>query len=132
MKPRRYVTFEDCLWAAATHIATDDGYLDDQDPQKDRQMWAIQEGVRRMQHQPTCEHRWKAVSARKEHECLRGCKIRGGDIYFREDYVSSYASGPAVCAGCMAMILFYQQAYNLPVVFRSHWDIEQRDAVWLE
>jgi len=132
VKTRQHITFEDCLWAAATYATDDSGYRYGLNPQEDRQMWAIQEGLRRIHDQPTCEHRWRSVSARKVHKCLRGCKIHPGDIYFREDYVSSYGTGPAVCAGCMAMILYYQQVYNLPVCFQSHWDMQKEEAVCLE
>lgn len=134
MRRHRYITFSECLWIAATHVAEDDdgSSLSILSPQAERQMWAIQEGLRRTEALPNSEHRWQSVKARKKHECIRGCKINRGDIYFREDYIAAYSTGPVLCAGCMALVLYYQQVYNIPVVFRSHWDLEQQEPVLIE
>ena len=79
--------------------------------------WAIDEGHNR---HPTFRY-FNTPTARKEHQCIRGCHIHVGDIYFRE---SAPSSTMKICAGCMAMILYYLEVWNLPAVQYDYWDNE--------
>jgi hypothetical protein len=96
------------------------------DPQDEQQMWAIREGVKRIDRY---SREWHKVRARKEHECERGCKIRKRDTYF------SFSTGPGwgtelkFCAGCTAMILYFREVEKLPPYVYSHWDRETKKPV---
>ena len=121
-KVRKYRSVEACLWSAFAHA------YDFESEQRYYHIWAIREGLRRLQHfayQP-----WQEVKARKKHECARGCKIKAGHIYFKFGEGATWGSGLKVCAGCVAMILYFQQAYNAPPVAFTHWDWELQEPVW--
>ncbi len=47
-------------------------------PQDDRQRWAIEEGLRRID---PLQAQWRGVEARKDHTCVRGCAIKDGNVY---------------------------------------------------
>lgn len=128
-KNRRYISLEDSLWQSMVYLP-DDEWPSGRNPQDDSQIWAIREGIRRLQRVPSSEHQWRGIRSRKEHECIRGCKIHEREVYYRETYPLFSDDGPPLCAGCMAMILYYQQVYHLPVVAWSHWDNEEETAVW--
>lgn len=117
----RFEILETCLFDAAFNSE----YSDHQD---ERQIWAIIEAFRRTSWG---DHWGDYPSARKEHTCNRGCKIDYGHIYFRQN-TFSYSSGIKICAGCMAMVLYLQQAYERPVVFYTHWDWKENEPVNLD
>jgi hypothetical protein len=89
-------------------------------------MWAIIEGINRID----LYHRdWRPTKARKEHECVRGCKIRDGNIYFQGEIGVGWDAYLKLCASCMAMILYYKEIYKLPPYIYSHWDIANNKPV---
>ncbi len=47
-------------------------------PQDDRQRWAIEEGLRRID---PLQAQWRGAEARKDHTCVRGCAIKDGNVY---------------------------------------------------
>jgi len=82
--------------------------------QDERQMWAIREGIERIDRYNV---EWRSVTAKKEKECLRNCKISCNDIYF-----ARRISGGKFCAGCTAMILYLRDVHKLPPVTATHWN----------
>ena len=93
-------------------------------------MWAIQKGVRRAY---SGYNRWRPTDARKDHECIRGCEIKRGDVYFKMDLGGGWGNDLKACAGCMAMILYFQGAYELTRHgFYTHWSFEEDAPVRVE
>jgi len=81
--------------------------------QKEDLLVAIQIGLSRIR-ETSKFYAWDSSCANKDHKCKRGCIIREGDIYFK--YITGIGWGQylKICAGCMAMILYYMKAYELP------------------
>lgn len=100
-------------------------------PQDDRLMWAILEGLRRLN---IWKPPWRSVQAHKEHKCVRKCSIAAYDIYFLEDagQVLDYSTAPKFCPGCMAMILYFKEVYDLPPISYTHWNMEMKKPVKIE
>ncbi len=96
MTKRTLKSMEQCLFTAFANSDWDD-------PQEPRQMWAIQEGVRRAY---SGYNGWRPTDARKDHECIRGCGIKRGDVYFKMPLGGGWGNDLKACAGCMAMILY--------------------------
>ena len=119
---RKLETLDDCLFNA---FANSNLF----NPQDKSLMWAIIEGLNRLE---TMQGNWRWLKARKDHKCNRGCTIEDGDIYFRTTYASDWDANPQVCAGCMAMILYYKEVHRLPPVRYTHWDYEKEQAVKVE
>jgi hypothetical protein len=121
---KRFHSLEDCLIDA---FANRNFF----NPQEDRYMWAIHEGLRRLN---LWTPPWRRVQARKIHKCVRNCTISDGDIYFMESGMdlSSYQDVAKYCAGCMAMILYFKEVGNLPPNLYTHWDDEKKAAVKIE
>lgn len=117
----RLITLSECLWSAFIH----DPY-GSRSPQDHRQMWAIREGVRRLD--PT-GYRWSSPEARKDHECERGCNIRRGEEYFKLANGSAWGSELKFCAACMAMILYAADVAKEPAHIYTHWDEETHNPV---
>ncbi|MDX1662472.1 MAG: hypothetical protein R3272_01685 [Candidatus Promineifilaceae bacterium] len=84
-------------------------------PQAARQLWAIREGARR-------GRQWREVRARKEHSCVRGCAIIAGDLYFHYALGGPWNDAFRLCAGCMAMHLYFSGAEEEAPVRYTHWD----------
>ncbi len=73
---------------------------------------------------------WQSTNARKEHECVRGCKIKRGDVYFRMPLGGGWGNELKACAGCIAMILYFQGIHKLTEdVFHTHWSLEKETPV---
>ncbi len=117
MNDRNLRTMKSCLWNAFANY----------DPQEDMHMWAIYEGVARLGR--ISRQQWRDVKARKKHECTRGCKIKNGHVYFQMQLGGGWGYDLKICAGCMAMILYFQQTYNLPPYFHTHWDNSKNEPV---
>jgi hypothetical protein len=119
--PRRYISLQDCLFRAFANATS-------AQPQESRQMWAIHEGLRRIErgYGP-----WRSVDARKEHKCIRCHLIKNGDVYFQHDIGRGWGSAWKFCAGCMAMILYFMEVDKLPPYLDTHWDLEQERPVRL-
>lgn len=117
---RRYVALDECL---------QESFLDPDftDPQDKSQRWAIVEGIKRLH-----SYQWEISSARKEHNCIRGCDIKAGDTYFKRGIGGGWGSAWKFCAGCMAMILHFKEVDKLPVYMYTHWDFETNEPVNLE
>jgi hypothetical protein len=86
------------------------------EPQTDRYLWAVHEGMRRLN---PFGYVWQDVTAYKKHECIRGHRIKTGDVYFAEGRVG-YGNTVKLCAGCMAMFLYYRDLENLPAQLFTH------------
>jgi hypothetical protein len=100
-------------------------------PQDNRFMWAILEGLRRVN---VWAPPWRSVQAYKNHKCVRNCTIADGDTYFIEDVGRpvNYPGLPKFCAGCMAMILYFKKVYDLPPISYTHWDMEKKAPVKID
>ena len=117
----KIISLEDCLFEAFANS-------DSRNPQEDRYMWAIWEGLRRLDlYAPP----WRRVKARKIHKCVRTCSIADGSIYFveRGADMSDYQAVPKYCASCLAMILYFKEVHHLPPQFYTHWDLETKEPV---
>ena len=117
MTKRRLRSLEDCLWSAFTYGSS----------QEDRYIWAVSEGAERIA--PYSNQVWLHTQARKKHECIRDCEILPGHIYFRLQTGGGWGNELKICVKCLAMILYFQKAYNLPTNFFTHWDFEEDDPV---
>lgn len=120
MGRRRYITLDECLQNSFLNP-------DYADPQERRQRWAIVEGVNRLN-----PYAWGITTARKDHDCIRGCDIKAGDTYFKYGIGGGWGSDWKICAGCTAMILHFKEADKLPVYMYTHWDIEAEKPTNLE
>lgn len=105
-------SLRDCLFAA---FANPEYY----DPQGPHQLWAVREGLRRVD--PRGLER-REVQARKGHECIRDHTIRPGEVYFHREVGGGWGSEWKFCAGCTAMILYFQGVDKLPIQWSTHWD----------
>jgi hypothetical protein len=121
--PRRYISLQECLFSAFANPQFDD-------PQEHRQLWAIHEGLARLERDVYPS--WSAVDARKEHNCIRGHLINDGDVYFKFNVGAGWTSDWKFCAGCTAMILYFKEVDKLPPVFHTHWDLEKKEPVRLK
>ena len=100
-------------------------------PQDNRFMWAIWEGLERLN---VFTPPWRSVSAYKDHKCVRNCPIAEGDSYFikNDGLPVGYPGLPKFCAGCMAMILYFKKVYDLPAIRYTHWDMEKKAPVKID
>jgi hypothetical protein len=97
--------------------------------QEDRNIWAIYEGIRRIDpHQFT----WSSSRARRDHTCERGCEIHDGEVYFKYQVGTGWGEHLKLCAGCTAMILYFAGAEKLPAYSATHWDAEKEETVMLD
>lgn len=118
----KLTTLSECLLDA---FANSDYY-----PSQDRrQMWAIHEGLGRID---PWRNQWKAVSARKQHQCERGCLIENGNTYFQRAHGVGWGSELKLCAGCIAMILYFLEVDKLPRFRFTHWDPQTKEPVHSE
>lgn len=92
------------------------------DAQKAENLWAVREGVRRIDNVGLL---WKVTTARKEHECIRGHIIKHGDAYC-EHNMGGFGNNWKFCAGCMSMLLYFWKVEDLPAYMFTHWDWEQQ------
>ena len=120
---KRYlVSITDCVFDAFAN----ENYGD---PQEHRQLWAIQEGIDRIESYPSS---WREVTARKKHECIRGCEIEDRNVYFQLPTGGGWGTEWKFCAGCVAMILYFKEVEKLPPCFYTHWDEEVQAPVRVE
>ena len=97
------------------------------DPQERSTMWAILEGLMRLK---TLDYSWHRVDARKNHECVRGCTIKAGSIYFHWALGAwNWNDERKFCASCMAMILYFKEVHLLPHCSYTHWDFKNKQPV---
>jgi hypothetical protein len=113
----QYRTLNECLFDA---FANEDWC----NPQEVRYLWAINEGVLRLN--PLL---WSAPQARKEHECVRGHTIKTGDTYYKHLIGGGWGNDWKFCAGCMAMILYFMHVDKLPPEVYTHWDTTKQEPV---
>jgi hypothetical protein len=114
----QFEAIDDCLWDA---FANSDWF----DPQEPHQLWAIREGSHRLPE----PGRWRETRANKEHECIRGCTIKPGHRYFRYSTGIGWGDYLKICAGCMAMILYFLNVHKLPYYWYTHWDRVKHEPV---
>jgi hypothetical protein len=89
-------------------------------------MWAIYEAVSRVD---PYSYSWRSVDARKDHECVRGCKISSGDVYFQQGGNGGWGSELKICASCTAMIFYYLNVDKLEPYNYTHWSIEENKPI---
>lgn len=121
-------TISSCLFDAFANQYLPEGNPFRRNPQDERFMWAIQEGIRRIDRYLV---NWSAHQANKNHECIRGCQIKIGDMYFHSSYGSSFTDYLKLCAGCMAMLLYFMDVEKLPPYLYTHWDRTKGEAVFV-
>ena len=101
-------SLEECLFRAFANTE----YCD---PQERSTMWAILEGLMRLK---TLDYSWRSVDARKNHECIRGCTIKAGSIYFHRALGAwTWNDESKFCASCMAMILYFKEVASIATLF---------------
>jgi hypothetical protein len=105
-----------------------EGFVDAgvRDPQDPDLIWAMQEGIARLNEY---RREWRAIRARKAHTCIRGCAIHPQEIYFLQAWALGRDSDLKFCAACMAMILFYREVDQLPPAGFTHWAVDQAQPV---
>lgn len=114
----RYKSLEDCLFDAFANSDWDN-------PQEESQLWAIREAASRGGY--TELGRFQDTTARKKHECVRGCKIKSNDTYFKMQIGAAWDANIKYCAGCVAMIMYFREVWKLPRYIYTHWDeVEKR------
>jgi hypothetical protein len=82
---------------------------------------ANREGLIRLKNLDPFWQDWREVTANKEHQCERGCQIKSRDQYFQ--YKTGVGRGEhlKICKRCMAMLLYFSKAQNLPVSRIAGW-----------
>ena len=118
----QYLTLQRCLFDAFANP-------DYSDPQDKAQMWAIVEGMRRIDPH---SYEWRSVTARKDHECIRECHIAKRSTYFKRMIGAGWGSDWKFCASCMAMILYFKEVDKMPPHLYTHWDIASQRPVHIE
>jgi hypothetical protein len=98
------------------------------EPQESQYLWAIYEGIRRLD---PMGFKWKTIKARKEHECIRGHTIKIGNVYCQH-IVMGWGTDWKFCLGCMAMLLYFWNIDELEPSMFTHWDHEKREPVLIE
>lgn len=117
---RKSFSLEDCLFLAFVNAEFCN-------PQDRSRMWAILEGLERLK---TLDSSWRSVDARKIHKCVRGCTIPAESTYFHWALGGgAWNDRLKICAGCMAMILYYKEVQHLPHCSYTHWDTETQQPV---
>ncbi len=122
-------------------------------PQEDELWWAIDEGLKRMQlyekelliankppdapyvFKSELDFDWKVTESRKDHECIRCGKdgIKSGDYYYKHsDGSGSWSGYWKMCVSCIAMILYFNKVWLMPVQWYTHWDYDKKDAFNME
>ena len=119
-KVARFRDVERCLWEAFSSTNSPDSV------QQERYLWVIRECMERSRS--FSGQAWRETKARKVFACVRGCEIKPGHFYYKP----GTATERKLCAGCMAMIFFYQRLYLVPPEFYTHWDWELQTPVWKE
>lgn len=113
-------SFSDSLWEA---FINDEQY----NAQAEERIWAVFEGFQR-KYRYDCS--WSTVScARKEHRCVRGHVIKPGDKYFERIAGGCWGGGWKLCAGCMAMHLYFSDVDKLTPYMATHWDFQKEETV---
>lgn len=116
---RKLESINECLFSAFANPFYSD-------PQNRQQMWALLEALHRAASRT---NGWRPVEARKDHKCMRDCKIKKGDVYFLQEVGVGWTDNWKFCASCLAMILYFKDVDKLPPVMYSHWDIEAKRPV---
>lgn len=117
---KKLIDFKECLFEA---------FIDNEmyNPQSKQRIWAIYEGLCRIDSAHT---QWSVIdSARKSHDCIRGHLIKVGDTYFHYQVFGAWGSDWKLCAGCMAMILYFQEVDKLKPYMFTHWGIENNQPI---
>ena len=96
------------------------------DAQEERNLWAVYEGMRRLD---PLGRRWRELTARKEHDCIRGHLINSGQTYFAYNN-GGFGNDLKLCAGCMSMTLYFLGVNKLPPSMFTHWITRQKDQFW--
>lgn len=113
---RKYLDLSECLF----DVFANPDYTD---PQQEKYMWAIREGVNRIALYPG--YPYNETRARKDHDCQMGHKISNNDIYFQ--YLDhGWGSGIKFCARCIALILYVSEVHNKPPYMFTKWDTENQ------
>lgn len=89
--------------------------------------WALIEGYNRLYNIGRF-HEWEFIdAARKEHICIRECKILEGELYFKYNFNSGYGDYDKVCTGCFALILYHQNDLDdITPYSYSHYDLDNK------
>ena len=66
---------------------------------------------------------WNYKESRKNHDCVRGCKIPEWSAYFTYQNRVGWDSALKICAKCMAMILYFTGLAYMSFYLNTHWDI---------
>ena len=117
----RYGSLSDSLWGAFANPEYSP-------PQAPEQIWAIREGLHRSDPMRV---EWHEVKANKDHICTRGCAIKRNEVYFKLQSGAGWDGELKVCAGCLAMILYFKQVHELPPYMKTHWDVAEQRPVRL-
>lgn len=88
-------------------------------PQADSQLWAIIEGIRRVDPNLSI---WQPGIAYKDEKCVTGCKIKKDETYFLYQVDYSRRNKIKFCAQCTAMILYFLKVEYLHYHKYTHWD----------
>ena len=102
----RYGSLSDSLWGAFANPEYSP-------PQAPEQIWAIREGLHRID---LMRVEWHEVKANKDHICTRGCAIKRNEVYFKLQSGAGWDGELKVCAGCLAMILYFKRGSRIAAV----------------
>ena len=94
--------------------------------QEDKNVWAIGEGIHRLNQQ---RYEWQMVKAQKEHECIRGHKINAWDYYCKRNVGAGWGSDWKFCLGCAAMLFYFLKVEEMPPYGSTHWNYEEKKPV---
>jgi hypothetical protein len=102
---------------------------DFRDPQDRQYIWATYEGLKRID---PLQYRFKETKAQKDHECERGCLIKNGDKYYQHIVGAAWGSELKLCAGCMAMILYFLDMEKYRPYIYTHWHFGKQEPIKLQ
>jgi len=118
----RYGSLSDSLWGAFANPEYSP-------PQEPEQIWANREGLHRIDPMRV---EWHEVKANKDHICTRGLRHQAERSVFQVAKRAGWDGELKVCAGCLAMILYFKQVHELPPYMKTHWDVVEQRPVRLD
>jgi len=108
----------DCLFDAfADHYSN---------PQEKRFIYAVSEGLSRQRRMTFA---WHPTEARKEHRCVRGCRIQDRHVYYQYETGPGWGDHIKFCLPCVAMVLYFQGVAEDPNYPEWFWDPESERSV---
>lgn len=96
---------------------------------EDRHSWAMYEACERMNR--GLQTPWKYQQAAKPHDCMRGCRIQSGELYYKYQFGVGWHLAHRFCRTCAAMIFAFSGTAKMPPVSYTHWSMDAGEPVYI-